>query len=437
MDERPLYSQLNARLKEKGPGNWERQWRRTTAPEEPGTYYIMRLDVLQENYEDVERFYNEHFSQGEKIATIKVIAPESKPTPTPEPKEPLKLINDTLELTEGKSKSYTVKSNGGSLIVKAKGLDEMFLIKNKYTIEILKDGEPFVTYNEEFSTLEPEGDPAKIEIILPPGDATYTVTITCDDVGELGWWKFKIRNGEKTQIIVFSSLHTTKSAKAMYSTYEHLAVAWSDPAGKAMTDIIAFVAGDPTTLKGTVGIFAPEMVSALVTAINMILNYEEWCEQIGKDLGQSVNWRMNIAPRFRETNAQCDFGELECKRKIEGELIELYTKTKYSPAVYWSRLAIRNVDSLNVQLGAMAHLNAKTYVALKKGQFEEAKYYMQAQKEFIPHLGWIAIEEAKLSSYARLYKSDPYYEVWLLTRALVRADMDRIGNYFSERTPPQ
>ena len=110
MDERPLYSQLNARLKEKGPGNWERQWRRTTAPEEPGTYYIMRLDVLQENYEDVERFYNEHFSQGEKIATIKVIAPEFKPTPTIKP-APTPTIPPSLKSPKYRAELYKCLAN--------------------------------------------------------------------------------------------------------------------------------------------------------------------------------------------------------------------------------------------------------------------------------------------------------------------------------------
>ena len=349
----------------------------------------------------------------------------STPTPTPTP-EPLKLINATLDLAEGKSKSYTVNSNGGSLIVKANGLDEMFLVKNKYTIEILKDGEPFETYSEEFSTLKPVGDPAKVEIVLPPEPAQYTVTVSCDKIGRFLWWS----NDEKAQIIVFSSLHTTKSAEAMKASYSKLAYAWDRGGTEAVRFFLTSTAGDPTTFEGIAKLFLPGPASVFLTSLEIIsTDYDSIMEKLADE---TLVWGLDIQPKFHETSVYPDR-----VWEIRDELIEFYEEIGYDWGIPW--FVFSPESYISTQLRVMAYLNFETQQALREERFEDAKFFMEAQKDFTSHLDWLILAEEVSTPMDSIIndKKHSYYELWKLSKSLVECDTDRIRNYFSERTPPQ
>jgi len=398
-------------------------------------YYIIDCNALKgEEFDEYNRLYFEPMVQSFKLKRIPALTPTPTPqptptptpAPTPEPKEPLKLIRDTLELTEGKSKSYTVNSNGGSLIVKANGLDEMFLIKNKYTIEILKDGEPFETYNMEFSTLEPVGDPAKVEIVLPLEPAQYTVTVTCDNIGNFLWWS----NGENAQIIVFSSLHTTKSAKAMKLIYSELAAGWDSGGTEAVKFFITSAVGDPTTFEGVAKLFLPESASVFLTSLEIIsTDYDSIMEKLA---AETLYWGTAIQPKFHETSVYPDR-----VYEIRDELKAFYAEIGYNMGYSWFKF---NPESyISTQLRAMAYLNSKTQGALREERFEDAKFFMEAQKDFTSHLDWLILAEEVPTRMDHIIndKGHSYYELWKLSRSLVECDIDRIRNYFSERASSQ
>ncbi len=346
---------------------------------------------------------------------------------------------EVISLPEGRSYELYVEGSGRALIVRVESVDRMFIlgsfIKNRYSVNVYKDGETVTTLNPDVSMIENPGDPAILELAVRPGKARYKIVVTTEDIGCVPFVNWPC-NGDRVSIKVLVGHFTTKMARNLSESLSKAIPLWDNPGlqwiGKTLLQILGGIDPGRSTLENSLRVTTDHAIKLIAEAygipyvsdikkmVELILNQERYMREAEFAGELTTTFSLHVAQCARTVQLH----PLECPNppppyqvwalhnSVNDELQSIYERLGVTPIRTLS--TPRDYDYIGNLLRLIQRIALGAENALRAGDLRSAYHYSLEVENVRPYMQWIIEKKAD-----EVVTSDFYRGAYDFTKILV------------------